>query len=96
MNLYVTLFTIALTGAMIAQSFRALSQAHKRGRCAKPYVMPVFAGVASIIISSLVVLDMTSPIKTPRDLHFGLQVIIAALSFAVFVLVTPNTKKRVP
>lgn len=95
MNLYVTLFTLPIAGAMIWQAFKALNRAHRVGRCARPFIVPIFAGLACLILCSLVVVDMSNSVRTPRDVYFGLQLVIAALIIANILLLIPNIQKRV-
>lgn len=94
MNLYVTLLSLPLAGAMVWASISALIRAERVGRCARPFVVPIFAGMASIILFGLYVIDQQQVARTPRDVYFGMQLIQSMLIIAVILLLIPHLQRR--
>lgn len=94
MNLILTTAGIPAALAMTYLSLCGLIRAERVGRCARPFVLPVFAGVAVLIMFGLRVHDLQVSDRTPRDITSALHLIIIALLFAVILLVIPHLRRR--
>lgn len=94
MNLYVTLFSLPLAGAMVWAAISALIRAERVGRCGRPFVVPIFAGMASLILFGLYVIDQQQVTRTPRDVYFGMQLIQSMLIVSVILLLIPHLRWR--
>lgn len=94
MNLILTMAGIPAALAMAYLSLCGLIRAERVGRCARPFVLPVFVGVASLILFGLRLHDLQIENRTPRDVTMALHLIIVALFFAVILLVVPHLRRR--
>lgn len=94
MNEYVTLFSLPFYVGMVWASFCALIRAERVGRCARPFIMPIFAGVALVILYGLHLIDMSNDGRTPRDMYFAMLLVQGMLVMAVILLLIPHLKKR--
>lgn len=94
MNLIITAFGIPAALAMTWLSLCGLIRAERVGRCARPFVMPVFVGVASLILFGLRLHDLQIINHTPRDVTTALHLIIVTLFIAVILLVIPHLRRR--
>jgi hypothetical protein len=94
MNLYVTLLSLPLAAAMIWAAISALIRAERIGRCGRPFVVPIFAGMASLVLFGLHVIDQQQVTRTPRDVYFGMQLIQSMLIIAVILLLVPHLQRR--
>lgn len=94
MNLYATMISLPFALAMAWLSICGLIRAERVGRCARPFVLPVFAGVATIALLGLQAHDLMQGAKTTRDVYFGMQMIMVMLFIAVILLIIPHLRRR--
>lgn len=94
MNFFLTAFGLPVALAMTWLAMCGLIRAERVGRCARPFVLPVFIGVASLILFGLRLHDLQIENRTPRDVTMALHLIIVALFFAVILLVVPHLRRR--
>lgn len=94
MNLYTTMIILPVAAAMVWVSVCGLIRAERVGRCPRPFVLPVFAGIAALVLFGLQAHDLLQIGKTPRDVYFAMQLIICVLFIAVILLVIPHLRRR--
>lgn len=94
MNEYVTLFSLPFYAAMVWASFCALIRAERVGRCARPFVLPIFGGVASVILYGLQYIILAQGGKPPRDMYFAQLFVQGMLVIAVILLLVPHLRRR--
>ena len=96
MNIEMAALEIPVIIIMLIAAFRAMSRAEITGRCTKPFVMPIFAGIAALILMAICIFDVVNAIRATKHIIFGMQLIITALSIAVYLLLMPHLRKRGP
>lgn len=71
-----------------------LYQTEQKGGCAQPYVMPVFVGVAYIIMHSMMVLDALNSGRQTEAVRIVAQLIDTMLIISVLILLYRNSHRR--
>lgn len=86
--------TCALAVVMAICSGMALYHAEQAGRNARPYVLPVFVGVAYVVLQGLSLHDAANNGSQQQAVQAMSQIIHTALILSVLLLLHRGTRRR--
>jgi hypothetical protein len=94
MNEAISAICVLSALVVVWKACRALLKAEKLERNAKPVVVPIFIGTATIILFGLNFIDQMDSNRTPRDVFLGMMLLNFGYAIAICLLLAPHYQKR--
>lgn len=94
MTLTLWVFTCGLAVAAAVLSLVALARAEHAGRCARPFVLPIFVAAAYVILQGMSIYDAANGTPPRAAVVLAGDLITAMLFVSLILVLAMNSRQR--